>query len=217
RGHYGDRGRKEMIEQVLGEIKEAEVMDIDEDTGEVTVSVDAEDSDSYILYYEYSLDGGESYSELNEWPRPEWNTSLQSNTFTVQVPYDQPIDLRVNVFNGFDLWTESNIISMEAIPDPERLKREAELAAAREEELRKEQEQLQKEQELESADRDLEVVMPKEEVQEISVEEYTASEEDTQSLLFVVIILGIILLAMIFVAFFMAGKIDLLLRDKKRR
>ncbi len=199
------------------EVSFIEVMDIDEDTGEVTVSVDAEDSDSYILYYEYSLDGGESYSELNEWPRPEWNTSLQSNTFTVQVPYDQPIDLRVNVFNGFDLWTESNIISMEAIPDPERLKREAELAAAREEELRKEQEQLQKEQELESADRDLEVVMPKEEVQEISVEEYTASEEDTQSLLFVVIILGIILLAMIFVAFFMAGKIDLLLRDKKRR
>lgn len=199
------------------EVSFIEVTDIDEDTGEVTVSVDAEDSDSYILYYEYSLDGGESYSELNEWPRPEWNTSLQSNTFTVQVPYDQPIDLRVNVFNGFDLWTESNIISLEAIPDPERLKREAELAAAREEELRKEQEQLQKEQELESADRDAEAVMSKEEVQEISVEEYTATEEDTQSLLFVVIMLGIILLAMIFVAFFMAGKIDLLLRDKKRR
>ena len=169
------------------------------------------------MYYEYCLDGGESYSELNEWPRPEWNTSLQSNTFTVQVPYDQPIDLRVNVFNGFDLWTESNIISLEAIPDPERLKREAELAAAREEELRKEQEQLQKEQELESADSDSEAVMPKEEVQEISVEEYTVTEEDSQSLLFVVIMLGIILLAMIFVAFFMAGKIDLLLRDKKRR
>ena len=199
------------------EVSFIEVTDIDEDTGEVTVSVNAEDSDSYILYYEYSLDGGESYSELNEWPRPEWNTSLQSNTFTVQVPYDQPIDLRVNVFNGFDLWTESNIISLEAIPDPERLKREAELAAAREEELRKEQEQLQKEQEQESADGDSEAVMPKEEVQEITVEEHAAPEEDTQSLLFIVIILGIIFLAMIFVAFFMAGKIDLLLRDKKRR
>lgn len=199
------------------EVSFIEVTDIDEENREVTVLINAEDSDSYILYYEYSLDGGNSYSELNEWPRLEWYTSLQSNTFTVQIPYDQPIDLRVNVFNGFDLWTESNIISLEAIPDPERLKREAELAAAREEEFRKEQEQFQKEQELESADRDSEAVMLKEEVQEISVEEYTTPEEDTQSLLFVVIILGIILLAMIFVAFFMAGKIDLLLRDKKRR
>lgn len=199
------------------EVSSIEVTDIDEEKREVTVLINAEDSDSYILYYEYSLNGGESYSELNEWPRPEWNTSLQSNTFTVQVPYDQPIDLRVNVFNGFDLWTESNIITLEAIPDPERLKREAELAAAREEELRKEQEQLQKEQELASTGRDSEAVMSKEEVQEISVEEYTATEEDTQSLLFVVIILVLILLAMIFVAFFMAGKIDLLLRGKKRR
>lgn len=199
------------------EVSSIEVTDIDEENREVTVLINAEDSDSYILYYEYSLNGGESYSELNEWPRQEWNRSLQSNTFTVQVPYDQPIDLRVNVYNGFDLWTESNIISLEAIPDPERLKREAELAAAREEELRKEQEQLQKEQELASTGRDSEAVMSKEEVQEILVEEYTATEEDTQSLLFVVIILVLILLAMIFVAFFMAGKIDLLLRGKKRR
>lgn len=192
------------------EISFIEVTDINEENREITVLVNAEDSDNYILYYEYSLDGGNSYSELNEWPRPEWNTSLPDNTFTLQVPYDQPIDLRVNVFNGFDLQAESNIISLEAIPDPERLKREAELAAAREEELRKEQEQ-------ENADIGSKVVMPKEEVQEIAVEEYTAPEEDSQSLLFVVIVLVLILLAMIFVAFFMAGKIDLLLRGKKRR
>lgn len=200
------------------EISFIEVTDINKENREITVLVNAEDSDNYILYYEYSLDGGNSYSELNEWPRPEWNTSLPDNTFTLQVPYDKPIDLRVNVFNGFDLQAESNIISLEAIPDPERLKKEAELAAAREEELRKaKEEELQKEQEQENAGIGSKVVMPKEEVQEIAVEEYTAPEEDSQSLLFVVIVLVLILLAMIFVAFFMAGKIDLLLRGKKRR
>lgn len=200
------------------EISFIEVTDINKENREITVLVNAEDSDNYILYYEYSLDGGNSYSELNEWPRPEWNTSLPDNTFTLQVPYDKPIDLRVNVFNGFDLQTESNIISLEAIPDPERLKKEAELAAAKEEELRKAQEEeLQREQKQKNADRDSKSVMSKESVQEISVEEYTPPEEDSQSLLFVVIALVLILLAMIFVAFFMAGKIDLLLRGKKRR
>lgn len=200
------------------EISFIEVTDINKENREITVLVNAEDSDNYILYYEYSLDGGNSYSELNEWPRPEWDTSLPDNTFTLQVPYDKPIDLRVNVFNGFDLQTESNIISLEAIPDPERLKKEAELAAAKEEELRKAQEEeLQREQKQENEDRDSKSVMPKESVQEISVEEYTLPEEDSHSLLFVVIALVLILLAMIFVAFFMAGKIDLLLRGKKRR
>lgn len=198
------------------EISFIEVTDVNEENREITVSVNAEDSDNYILYYEYSLDGGNSYSELNEWPRPEWNTSLPDNTFTLQVPYDQPIDLRVNVYNGFDLWTESNIVSLEAIPDPERLKREAELAAKREEELRKEKEtELQRKQE--EADRNAKSVPPGEDVQEISVEEYPPLEEDSQSLLLVVMVLVLILLAMIFVAFFMAGKIDLLLRGKKRR
>lgn len=200
------------------EISFIEVTDINKENREITVLVNAEDSDNYILYYEYSLDGGNSYSELNEWPRPEWNTSLPDNTFTLQVPYDKPIDLRVNVFNGFDLQAESNIISLEAIPDPERLKKEAELAAAKEEELRKaKEEELQREQKQKNADRDSKSVMSKESVQEISVEEYTPPEEDSQSLLFVVIALVLILLAMIFVAFFMAGKIDLLLRGKKRR
>lgn len=198
------------------ELSLIEVTDIDEENRELTVLVKAKDADNYILYYEYSLDGGNTYSELNEWPRPEWNTSLPDHTFTLQIPYDQPIDLRVNVFNGFDLNTESNIISLEAIPDPERLKKEAELAAAREEELRKAQEEeLRKKQEQEGMDS--KAVVPKEEIQEIKVKEYTAPEEDPQSLLVVVAILLLILLAMIFVAFFMAGKIDSLLRDKKRR
>ncbi|MCM1125114.1 MAG: N-acetylmuramoyl-L-alanine amidase [Lachnospiraceae bacterium] len=196
------------------EVSYIEVTEINEETGEITVSANAEDSDSYILYYEYSLDGGNSYSELNEWPRPEWNASLGSNTFTVKVPYDRPIELRMNVFNGFDLWTESNIVAIDAIPDPERLKREAELAAEEEALRREEQQRIQQNKEGDSVLTDEN--RADEQVREITIEE-PYQEEDPQSMLYVWAVLALILLAMIFVAFFMAGKIDLLLRGKKRR
>ena len=38
--------------------------DVNESTGDVTVSIYAADYDSYILYYSYSWDGGETYSQL---------------------------------------------------------------------------------------------------------------------------------------------------------
>lgn len=203
------------------ELSSIEVTDIDEESREVTVLVNAEDSDNYILYYEYSIDGGNSYSELNEWPRPEWNTSLKTNTFTVEIPYDTPIDLRVNVYNGFDLWTESNIVSLEAIPDPERLQREAELAA--QEELKR-QEELKKQQEAEAQQENPVPGQPGErgpgkgqKAVENQAEGLPVQEQETESALYVALLLALILIAMIFVAFFMAGKIDLLLKGRKKR
>lgn len=198
------------------EMSSIEVTDINEEKKEVTVLVNAEDPDSYILYYEYSIDGGNSYSELNEWPRPEWNRSLKTNTFTVEVPYDQQIDLRVNVYNGFDLWTESNIVSLEAIPDPERLQREAKLAA--QEELRRQQEIADLSEDPASDEPNAEQVAKKQpEVTELPVRDVLEQEEESDSVLYVILLLVLILFAMIFVAFFMARKIDLLLRGRRRR
>ena len=172
---------------------------MDDAAGEVTLSIRAEDKDNYILYYDYSFDGGSSYSELNPWPRPEaWNQSLESTTVTCSLPYDQPITLLARAYNGFDLYTESNQVTLDAIPDPERLKKEAELAERqkallREAELRKKQESYQ----------------------DVVVEEPVKAKED--SVLPLLAILSVILLAMVFVSFFMAKKIDLLLRGKRKR
>ncbi len=176
-----------------------EVLSVDDAAGEVTLSIRAEDKDNYILYYDYSFDGGSSYSELNPWPRPEaWNQSLESTTVTCSLPYDQPITLLARAYNGFDLYTESNQVTLDAIPDPERLKKEAELAERqkallREAELRKKQESYQ----------------------DVVVEEPVKAKED--SVLPLLAILSVILLAMVFVSFFMAKKIDLLLRGKRKR
>jgi len=105
-----------------------EVTNINKETGEVTVSVEAEDSDSYILYYNYSLDGGVSYSMPDAWPRAKaWDQSDKDHSFTIYVPFDQPIALRCGASNGFDVWAESNEILLDPIEDPQRIKEEKEL------------------------------------------------------------------------------------------
>uniref|UniRef100_UPI00405766A4 N-acetylmuramoyl-L-alanine amidase family protein n=1 Tax=Acetatifactor sp. TaxID=1872090 RepID=UPI00405766A4 len=45
-----------------------EVSKIDEDTGIITLGVTATDYDSPLLYYDYSYDGGLTYSPLQIWP-----------------------------------------------------------------------------------------------------------------------------------------------------
>lgn len=181
------------------EICAIEVLGLEEETGEIMVSMDAGDSDNYILYYDYSIDGGVSYSELMPWPRPEaWNRSSENHTFPIRLPFDQPITLIARAYNGFDLFSESNQVLLDAIPDPERLKEEAELAAreaelAREAKLRKAQENYQ----------------------EIVLEEPIPVKQ--QPILPILGILVLILLAMVFVSFLMASKIDLLLKGRRKR
>lgn len=96
-----------------------EIIDINEASGLATVSMHAADSDSYIQYYGYSLDGGNTYSELSGWPRPSWDSSEPEHLFTVELPFDQDIELRAIAYNGYDLVTESNIVLIPAIASPE--------------------------------------------------------------------------------------------------
>lgn len=110
------------------EQNEIELLDVDEESGMATIRMTATDSDSYIQYYMYSLDGGNTYSELHEWPRPNsWDQSEKQLEFTCELPFDQTIELRTAAYNGFDKVTESNVLSIGAIPDPQRLMIEQEL------------------------------------------------------------------------------------------
>lgn len=85
-----------------------DVDEVDEKTGNVTVSIYAADYDSYILYYSYSWDGGENFSELQIWePR-----SKDILTFTANIPSGTVPDLVVKVYNKYDISTESNHVSL---------------------------------------------------------------------------------------------------------
>ena len=84
-----------------------EVLEQNADTGEVTVQVSAADSDSGMLYYAYSYNNGERFSELLRWP----DRSADTFCFTMQVPPHLVPRIVVNGYNGYDLFTTSNVVS----------------------------------------------------------------------------------------------------------
>ena len=95
-----------------------EILSLDEKEATASIAIHAVDTDSYIQYYNYSIDGGNSWSELIPWPRTFWNSSEDDHLFTVQLPFDQDIELRATVYNGYDVFTESNIVMIPAISSP---------------------------------------------------------------------------------------------------
>ncbi|MDE7197841.1 MAG: hypothetical protein K2O15_03045, partial [Lachnospiraceae bacterium] len=105
-----------------------EVADQEMETGKITVELSATDYDSGMLYYDYSYDGGETFS-----PRLAWGDKTQDTiTFTMQVPPHIIPQIVVRGYNGYDLFTESNLISLPSMD----YKTEEEIAAERAEQER---------------------------------------------------------------------------------
>lgn len=133
-----------------------EVTDQEMDSGEITVEVSAADYDSGILYYDYSYDGGETYS-----PRQAWGDKSQDTiTFTIQVPPHIIPQIVVRAYNGYDLYIESNLLSLPSMDykteeeiAAELAKQEQIAAAATVEEEKKKTEEPQRETNLTKADR----------------------------------------------------------------
>lgn len=88
-----------------------EVLDQNAENGEVTVQVTAADYDSGMLYFTFSIDNGHHFSELQRWP----DKSADTFSFTVQIPPHVIPHIVVNAYNGYDLYTTSNTISLPAM------------------------------------------------------------------------------------------------------
>lgn len=92
-----------------------DVIDVKDETGEITVSVSAEDYDSYILYYSYSYNGGKFFSDLQKWEPRDSDTQ----TFTFKIPEGMMPgmmpEIIVRAYNGFDGFTESNHYNLPSI------------------------------------------------------------------------------------------------------
>lgn len=117
------------------EVNQIELAEVDAISGKATIRMQAVDSDSYIQYYMYSLDGGNTYSDLFEWPRTKsLYESDEQLEFVCDLPFDRKIELRTAAYNAFDKMTESNIITVEAIPDPESQKQEEHIVLQEQEE-----------------------------------------------------------------------------------
>lgn len=98
-----------------------EVTDQEMENGNVTVALSAVDYDSGMLYYSYSYDGGSTFSPLLAWEDKTQDTL----TFTMNVPPHIVPQIVVRGYNGYDLYTESNLVSLPSMD----YKTEEEIAA----------------------------------------------------------------------------------------
>ncbi len=88
-----------------------EVTDADFDGCKLSLEVSASDLDSPILYYSYSLDGGETYSVREYWSGSDTLTGIYPDTvpITLDIPEGTKPEVILRVYNMFDLYTESTV------------------------------------------------------------------------------------------------------------
>ncbi len=85
-------------------------LEADYDAGYLSFSVSAADYDSPLLYYTYSIDGGQTYSERKIWPGSDVLAGKYDDIFILNlaVPSGTKPSVIVRAYNMFDPYTESN-------------------------------------------------------------------------------------------------------------
>ncbi|MBR1472024.1 MAG: N-acetylmuramoyl-L-alanine amidase [Lachnospiraceae bacterium] len=83
-------------------------------TGEVTFQLDATDSNEALQYFDYSIDGGKTFRNLSVWPGYAWEKAQNEPrvVFTVVLPRRRTAKVVARVYNGYDVTTRSNEISI---------------------------------------------------------------------------------------------------------
>ncbi|MDR2044542.1 MAG: N-acetylmuramoyl-L-alanine amidase [Clostridium sp.] len=81
----------------------------------IEISISAADYDSMLLYYDYSIDGGERFSPLQPWPQSDALTGGYQDTFSlpISLPVGTASRILVRAYNLFDGFTQSNELFVE--------------------------------------------------------------------------------------------------------
>ena len=104
-GTYEDRTKPDSCDIV------AEYMDRENKL--LTLTVKASDKDSAIMYYDYTTDGGVTFSKLYPWPQSNMLTGEYDKEFSLILELDEAKAhmVYVRAYNKFDLYKESNVLS----------------------------------------------------------------------------------------------------------
>lgn len=80
--------------------------------GKIEIYVTATDDNSPLVYFDYSTDGGLTYSELRPWPNanPIHNEFADSFTLTIPVSGPKTPKVCVRAYNMFDVKVQSNVL-----------------------------------------------------------------------------------------------------------
>lgn len=82
------------------------------ETGEVTVSVMAYDIDTPMLYYQYSVDGGDTFSPLIAWPGVDMLEEISPDSFLFSMTIEEETtpQIVVRVHNKYNVTKDSNVL-----------------------------------------------------------------------------------------------------------
>lgn len=87
-----------------------EIVSADYELGTMSLTVSAADYDTPLLYYDYSIDGGVTYSPRNIWPGSNALDGSYEDTFTLSllIPDGEKPTVILRAYNLFGLYTMSN-------------------------------------------------------------------------------------------------------------
>lgn len=94
------------------DVCEIELRECDYDTGEANITVRAADYDSPLIYYDYSIDNGLTWSKLETWPGSNTLTGEYTDTFQLKItiPGGVKPNIVVRAYNITDLYKQSNVL-----------------------------------------------------------------------------------------------------------
>ena len=114
--------------------------EVDKDTNTATIKVLAADYDSPLLYYRYSIDGGQSFTSWYQYPACDVFHNSYQDTFhiSIDLPAGQTSKVILRVANMYDLYTDSNslLITMPDKTDFESVVAEGSTPEPKEEDLK---------------------------------------------------------------------------------
>ena len=92
------------------DVCQIEFADTDYDSGLLALTVTAADYDSCLLYYSYSIDGGQTFQPREPWPGSDALSGDYPDSFTLNltIPPDTIPTVILRAYNQYDLYTESN-------------------------------------------------------------------------------------------------------------
>lgn len=94
------------------DICEISILECDYDTGALSLSVSAADYDSPLIYYDYSIDSGKTWSRLETWPGSdtlEWDY-VDTFRLNLTIPGGKRPSIVLRAYNITDISKQSNII-----------------------------------------------------------------------------------------------------------
>ncbi|MCM1111828.1 MAG: N-acetylmuramoyl-L-alanine amidase [Muribaculum sp.] len=104
-----------LTDSTAPDVCEIELLECDYDTGQMSLTVRAADYDSPLIYYRYSLDGGQNWSRLESWPGSNALTGEYTDTFQLNllIPGGTRPRIVLRAYNLADLDTKSNVLAFE--------------------------------------------------------------------------------------------------------